>query len=164
MSLSKFGTLENVRTTHSSITDFSANTQTLDLYKSTYSSPYFDFVSKDVATNQQAASSTACNVNGYACLQAISEPLYSLFQNLGEGSLPFLDFGNKVFQSGAGFEDEPLELKAMSAHQIAEQLHNPDSAVAKAEVGEANYFISAICKMTDNQPDSICAGALVPKK
>jgi hypothetical protein len=46
----------------------------------------------------------------------------------------------------------------------SERLSDPDGVVAKAEVGEANYFVSAICEMTGNQPASICAEAVAPNK
>jgi Domain of unknown function (DUF929) len=158
MALSKFGTFKGVGTTFSSPTDFAPDTATLDFYRSTYSSPYLDFSSYDLSTDQQV--STGCNVNGYACLQTnYSSYDFHLFQTLGAGSMPFLDFGNKLFQDGAGFEDEPLALSGLAPVQVAEQLSNPQGPIAKAEVGEANYFVAAICKMTGDMPVSACSAS-----
>ena len=44
--------------------------------------------------------------------------------------------------------------------QIASDLKNPDSAVAKAIDGTANYITAAICKMTGNQPASACTSTV----
>ena len=43
---------------------------------------------------------------------------------------------------------------------IATDLHNPNSPVAKAVLGTANYFTAAICKMTGNQPASACTSTV----
>jgi thiol-disulfide isomerase/thioredoxin len=164
MALSKFGTFDGVGTTFSSTTDFAPDTPTLDLYRASYFNPYLKFVPYDVATDKQAKTSTACNVNGYACLQTVPGSVYSLFQQVGDGSMPFLDFANDLYQSGAGFQNEPLALAALAPEQVAERLYDPANPTAKAEVGEANYFVSAICKMTGDQPASVCASTIVAKK
>jgi Domain of unknown function (DUF929) len=162
MALSKFGTFTGLRTTFSSTSDFAPDTATFTFSSATYTSQYLAFKPFELATNQQASSSTACNVNGYACLdQNYTNAEYSLFQNLGGGSFPFMDFGNKVMQSGAGFENQPLALQGLDADQVASQLYNPKGAVAKAEVGSANFLTAAICIMTGNQPSSVCSTALV---
>jgi thiol-disulfide isomerase/thioredoxin len=164
MALSKFGRFDGVGTTFSSTTDFAPDTPTLDLYESSYFSPYLTFVSYDLASNKQAKTSATCNVNGYACLQTVPGSVNLLFQQLGGGSMPFLDFGNDLYQSGAGFENEPLALAALTPQQVAERLYDPDSPTTKAEVGEANYFVSAVCKMTGDQPSSVCSSRIVNKK
>jgi hypothetical protein len=166
MALSKFGTFTGLKTTFSSTSDFAPDTATFTFSSATYTSKYLAFKPFELATNQQAASSTACNVNGYACLDTnYTNAEYSLFQNLGpatsRGSFPFMDFGNKLLQSGAGFEDQPLALAGLTADQVASQLYNPKGAVAQAEIGSANYLTAALCVMTGDQPASVCSTPFV---
>jgi hypothetical protein len=161
MALSKFGTFSGLRTTFSSTSDFAPDTATFTFSKATYTSKYLAFKPFELATNQPAASG-ACNVNTYACLDTnYTNAEYNLFQNLGGGSFPFMDFGNKVMQSGAGFENQPLALAGLTADQVASQLYDAKGAVAKAEVGSANFLTAAICIMTGNQPASVCSTSFV---
>ena len=51
-------------------------------------------------------------------------------------------------------------LAGLSWSTIAADLSNPNSAVAKAVDGTANYITAAICKMTGNQPASACTPAV----
>ena len=56
-------------------------------------------------------------------------------------------------------------LAGLSWSTIAADLHNPNSPVAQAVDGTANYITAAICKMTGNQPASACtADRQVPGK
>ena len=166
MALSKFGTFSGLRTTYSSATDFAPDTPTFSFHGSTYTSKYLVFQPYELATNTPAASSTACNVNGYACLDTPPTADVNLLENKAiagsdAGSFPFLDFGNKLFQAGAAFENAPLALQGYTYDQIAAALSNPSSPIAQAEVGEANYLTGAICAMTGNQPSSVCSAAYV---
>jgi hypothetical protein len=161
MALSKFGTFSGLRTTFSSPTDFAPDTATFSFYQSTYKSPYLAFQPYEMATNQPAASG-ACEINDYSCLQTnYSSYDNDLLTNLGGGSFPFMDFGNKLYQSGAGFENQPLALSGLTATTIATDLHNPKSAVAQAEDGSANYLTAALCEMDGNQPSSVCSASYI---
>jgi hypothetical protein len=44
--------------------------------------------------------------------------------------------------------------------QIASDLHNANSPLAKAVNGTANYITAAICKLTGNQPASACTATV----
>jgi len=166
MALSRFGAFSDLRLTASSATDFAPNTQTLSFYGAKYSSPYFRFESYDIATNEPAASDAKCNVYGHSCLEALPAVDDAIWQSKalggGEGSLPFMYFGGKLFQFG-DFPDEPLLLAGLTRMQIATELHDPSSPVAQAEVGEANYFTAAICQMTGGRPSAVCSTAVVRK-
>ncbi len=70
------------------------------------------------------------------------------------GSIPFLDFGNKYVSIGASYNPEVLA--GLSWSTIAADLSNPNSPVAKAVDGTANYLTAAICSMTGNQPAAAC--------
>ena len=47
-------------------------------------------------------------------------------------------------------------LKGLTWAQIAADLHDPSSPVAKAVLGTANYMTAAICELTGDQPASAC--------
>ena len=47
-------------------------------------------------------------------------------------------------------------LSGLTWAQIAADLHDPTSAVAKAVLGTANFVTAAICSLTGNQPASAC--------
>jgi len=51
-------------------------------------------------------------------------------------------------------------LSGLKWDQIASDLNNPDSPVAKAINGTANHITAAICKMTGNQPASACTATV----
>jgi hypothetical protein len=114
-----------------------------------------------VATNEPAATGAACNVNGYACLDSITNTEGNLWQKLGSGSFPFMDFGNTVMQAGAGYSNQPLVLQGLTTGEIAAQLTDPSSAIAQAEDGSANYVTAGICAMTGNSPSNVCSAPYV---
>jgi hypothetical protein len=161
MALSKFGTFSGLKLTNSSVSDFAPDTATFSFYQSTYTSKYLAFRPYELATNQPAATGATCNVNGYACLATPPAADDTLLSSVGGGSFPFMDFGNKSMQAGAGFENQPLAMAGMTAAQIAPLLSQPTSAVAQAEDGSANYLTGAICAMTGNQPANVCSAPYV---
>ncbi len=166
MALSKFGTFSGLKTTYSSATDFAADTPTFSFYGSTYQSNYLVFKPYELATNQPAASGASCNLNGYACLMTAPQSYLNLLESkaiagTAAGSFPFMDFGNKLYQAGAGFEDQPLALQGYTYSGVASQLYDATSPIAQAEVGSANYITAAICAITDNQPGSVCSASYV---
>jgi len=161
MALSKFGTFSGLRITHSSVTDFAPNTATFTFARSSYKSKYVSFQPYEVASNSPAASTAKCNVNGYACLDIPPAAEANLFESLGGGSFPFIDFANMIVQVGAGFGDQPLVLAGLDASQIAQKLHDPGSPVAQAEDGSANYITAAICTMTGEAPSTVCSAPYV---
>jgi thiol-disulfide isomerase/thioredoxin len=164
MALSKFGTFSGLTPIYSSSSDFAPDTPSFTFYKSSYKSKYVVFEPYEVATNQPAKSASACNINGYACLQTkLPATVVSLFEGIGDGSFPFIDFGNKSLQTGAGFEDQPLLLAGLTQSQVATQLYNSKSAVAQAEDGSANYLTAAVCATTGNKPAAVCSAPYVKK-
>ena len=51
-------------------------------------------------------------------------------------------------------------LSGLSWATIASDLHNPNSSVAKAVLGTANYITAAICQATNNAPASACTSTV----
>ena len=65
------------------------------------------------------------------------------------GAVPFLDIGNQYILAGAQYN--PQVLAGLSTAQIASQLRNPSSPVAKAIDGSASVIIAAISHVLHNQ-------------
>ncbi len=153
VALSRFGTFSNLSGTSSASGDVYPSTQTLSFYGSTYSSPYLDFQSVEEATNQQVG-------NTYQALQSPTAAESALLASYdSQGSIPFLDIGNKFVITGASYS--PQVLQGLSRTQIADQLKDPSSAVAQSIDGTANNITAAICSVTGNQPTSVCTSPAI---
>jgi hypothetical protein len=157
VALSRFGTFSGLRTVHSSSTDIPANIPTWTFYKSSYASKYLSFVPVETLTNVPDPNSSA----GYTALQSTTAAQQALMNSYDtQGSIPFVDIGNKYVQVGnpAGFGPETLSGQSWS--QIAAALKQPSSPIAQGVDGAANYITAAICKVTGNQPASACTPAV----
>ena len=157
VALSRFGTFKGLTTVHSAVANGAGNaepdpdTPTWTFLHATYSSPYLTFTPVEIQTNIPDPSTGT-----YTALQtptAAEQALITKYDGSG-GSIPFIDFGNKYVISGVSYD--PGVLDGLSWATIANDLSNPNSPVAKAVDGTANYITAAICKMTGNQPASAC--------
>jgi hypothetical protein len=161
VALSRFGTFSGLSTVHSSSSDVDPNTSTWTFYKSTYTSQYLTFTSVELTTNVPDSHSSS----GYVTLQTPTAAQQALLTKYDAspyttqpGAIPFIDFGNKYVSVGTPYD--PGVLAGLSWSTIATDLSNPNSAVAKAVDGTANYITAAICKMTGNQPASACTSTI----
>jgi thiol-disulfide isomerase/thioredoxin len=170
VALSRFGTFNGLTTIHSAARNGAGsaepypNTPTFTFAHATYSSPYLTFMPVELNTNIPDPSN-----GGYTTLQtptAAQQALMTKWDNQPyipssepAGSIPFIYFGGKSMIVGTS-QSQNGALSGLNWNQIAADLHNPNSAVAKAELGEANYITAAICQMTGNQPASACTSAV----
>jgi thiol-disulfide isomerase/thioredoxin len=162
VALSRFGTFSGLSTVHSAVADGAGqkepfgNTATWTFYKSSYTSQYLTFTPVETQTN------IPDKANGfYTPLQTLTpaqQALLNKYDAASQGAIPFIDFGNKYMISGASYS--PAVLAGLSWSKIAADLHDPNTAVAKAVNGTANYITAAICKMTGNQPASACTATV----
>ena len=93
----------------------------------------------------------------YTTLQtptAAEQALLDKYDAAEQGAIPFIDYGNKYVSVGASYN--PGVLSGLTWAEIAADLHNPASPVAKSVLGVANYATAAICGLTDDQPASAC--------
>jgi thiol-disulfide isomerase/thioredoxin len=148
IALSRFGTFSGLATTSSSSKDVYANTATFTFRNATYTSEYIDFraVETSDSDNKPLQSPTAAE-----------QELLTKY-NAG-GGIPFIDFGNRYAMSGATYS--PDVLGGESWKPIADALQDSSSSQAKAIVGSANLLTAAICKMTSDQPASVCSSAMI---
>jgi len=157
VALSRFGTFTGLSTVHSAVANGAGtaepdpDTPTWTFAHASYSSPYLAFTPVEIQTNIPDPSTGT-----YTLLQkptSAQQALVNKYDGSG-GSIPFIDFGNHYVITGVSYD--PAVLAGLSWATVAADLSNPNSAVAKAVDGTANYITAAICKMTGNQPASAC--------
>jgi thiol-disulfide isomerase/thioredoxin len=148
VALSRFGTFGPLKGIHSSSTDVYPNTATLSFYKASYTSKYLVFTPVETE-----------NIS-HNLLQkptAAQQALWTKYDPPGD-TFPFINIGNRYIASTTY---DPQVLQGLSWRQIAADLHNPSSAVAKGAAGSANLFTAAICNITGNAPANVCTTAPV---
>jgi hypothetical protein len=156
VALSRFGTFSGLAAIRSAAMDGAGhaepypNTPTWTFVNAHFTSTYLTFTSVELNTNIPDPST-----GGYTTLQTpTAEQQALLTQYDTNGSIPFINYGNKYMSVGASYD--PAVLKDLTWNQIATALHNPGSPVARAALGAANYMTAAICVLTGNQPASAC--------
>ncbi len=150
VALSKFGSFNpSPGRIHSATLD--GNVPTLTFYGTTYSSPYLTFTPVEVYTNKPSA-------NGYTTLQVPTRAQLDLWQNVGGGTFPFLDFGGKRALVGAQYSFAPLQNLPFSA--VAAQVGNNSTAIGADIDASASALIKTICgSLSHNRPADVCSGA-----
>jgi hypothetical protein len=147
VALNRFGTFSPLRGVHSSATDVYPNTATLTFYRAAYTSKYLVF---SAIENQ--------DIN-HNLLQKPTPAQQAIWNKYDPSNgYPFINFGNRYI---AGTTYDPQVLHGLTWSQIATDLHNPTSPVAKGVNGSANMFTAAICRLTGNAPANVCTAAPV---
>ncbi|HEV3381793.1 MAG TPA: DUF929 family protein [Trebonia sp.] len=162
VALSRFGTFTGLQTTHSAAADGAGtaepypNTATWTFAHSTFTSDYLTFSPVEIETNVPDKATGA-----YTTLQTptkAQQALVNKYDAAYQDAIPFIDIGNKYLSVGASYD--PSVLSGLTWSQIATDLHNPDSPVAKSVLGGANYLTAAICGLTNDQPASACTATV----
>ena len=157
VALSRFGTFTGLGQTASAAQDVFPSTPTLTFHGSSYSSPTIAVTGVETQSNQIA--------NGdYAPLDTLSATDQQTFSTYNKppyvstsGSIPFVDIGGKYLISGASYS--PQLLQGKTHQQVATDLADPSSDIAKAVDGTANVITAAICKSTGDRPAAVCSSA-----
>lgn len=149
VALSRFGTFSGLATTSSSSTDVYPNTPTFTFHNSSYTSQYVDFVAVETQDRNQKALESPTPAQ---------QALVTSFDSAG--SIPFVDLGNRYAIVGASYNN-PGILSGMSWQAVADAVLQPDSEQAKAILGAANLITASICRLTADQPASVCSGAAI---
>jgi hypothetical protein len=162
VALSRFGTFSGLTTIRSAARNGGGqaepfpNTPTWTFYKSTYTSTYLTFTPVEEYTNIPDPST-----GGYTTLMNLTaeqQALITKYDAANQGAIPFIDYGNRYISVGASYD--PNVLKGLTWAQIAADLHDPSSPVAKGVLGTANFATAALCVLTGNQPASACTPAV----
>ena len=162
VALSRFGSFSGLAPIRSAAADGAGNaepfplTPTWTFAKSAYTSNYLTFTPVEGYTNIPDKST-----GFYKPLQtptAAQVALLNKYDAAQQGSIPFIDYGNKFVSIGASYN--PAVLSGLTWAQIANDLHNPSSPVAQAVLGVANYSTAAVCALTHDQPASACTAVV----
>ena len=160
--LSRFGTFTGLAAVRSAARNGAGSaepypsTPTWTFAKATYSSSYLTFTPVEMNTSIPDKAT-----GGYTALQAptaAQQALIDKYDAAYQGAIPFIDYGNKYLSVGASYD--PSVLKGLAWAQIAADLHDPASPVAKAVLGTANYMTAAICDLTSDQPATACTATV----
>jgi hypothetical protein len=148
IALSRFGTLSNLETTYSAANDTAGpNTPTLDFLHATYKSDYIDFTGIEYEDGAGKVIAT------------LTPQQASLFQSVGGGAFPFIDFGGKWAQTGASYPTATLA--GLTPDAVAGQLTNGSSKIGSTIQAAAAIFTSNICSMDGGKPASVCGSTAV---
>jgi hypothetical protein len=148
VALSHFGTWSGLGSTRSSATDVYPNTATLSFRTARYTSPDLTLRTTEL-TNNIGRPLQAQTPLDTRLIDTYDVPPYVNSADQS-GAVPFLDIANHDILAGAQYN--PQVLAGLSAAQIASQLSNPHSPVAKAIDGSANVIIAAINQVLRHQP------------
>jgi hypothetical protein len=147
VALSHFGTWSHLGATRSAATDVYPNTATLSFRTASYHSPHLTLRTTELTDNrghrlQPFTPLDTTLIHGYDVPPYVNSADQS-------GAVPFLDIGNHYILAGAQYN--PQILAGLSQAQIASQLRNPASPVAKAIDGSADAIIAAVNNVLHHQ-------------
>ena len=147
VALSHFGTWSHLGATRSSATDVFPNTATLSFRTASYRSSHLTLRTTELTDNrghrlQPLTPLDTTLIHGYDVPPYVNSADQS-------GAVPFLDIGNRYILAGAQYN--PQILAGLSQTQIASQLRNPASPVAKAIDGSADAIIAAVNNVLHHQ-------------
>lgn len=150
IALMRFGNFSELTYMESNPTDVYPNTATFSFTNYTYSSNLLYFSGVEVYDRAEKP----FNVT----LSPADQSVYSTYDTNG---IPFMDFENVSIQSGANIS--PQIIKGYTWNQVLADLGNPNSVVAQAIIGNANYYTAQICKnnQTLNETATACKQSYV---
>ena len=148
IALSRFGTFSGLVATSSSSSIEYPNTPTFTFRSATYTSQYVDF---------RGVESSDRDRNPLQSPTAAEDQLFQKYDT--QGTIPFVDLGNRYAFVGSMYLPDVLAGKTWQS--VANDLQDPSSAQAKAIIGSANLLTAAICKMTSDQPATVCSSATI---
>jgi thiol-disulfide isomerase/thioredoxin len=152
VALSRFGTFQGLTGIHSAGgQEVYPHTPTLNFYKSSYASKYLTFTPVEQETVSEKPLEKTSAAQNALITKYDSPPYVSASER---GAIPFIDFGGKYFVHGSQYD--PQLLSGQTWAQVAAALKDPSNAVAKGADGAANMITATICKVTSNQPSSVC--------
>jgi Domain of unknown function (DUF929) len=147
VALSHFGTWSHVGATRSAATDVFPNTATLSFRTASYRSAHLTLRTTELADNRGHRLQPLTPLDT-TLIHRYDVPPYVNSADQS-GAVPFLDIGNRYILAGAQYN--PQILAGLSQAQIASQLANPASPIAKAIDGSANLIIAAIDNVLHHQ-------------
>lgn len=141
--LSRVGAFHGLTLSRSSSTDAYANTPTLSFRDVGYTSDLIELSAVETADSEGRP---------IAAMTAVQSAAMS--RSNPRGSIPFLSIADRSVAVGSGYRPDVLTGRTWS--EIAEQLHDPSTPIARAVLGNANWITAAICRQTGGRPAAVC--------
>ncbi|MGH7722127.1 MAG: DUF929 family protein [Candidatus Dormibacteria bacterium] len=148
--LSRFGEWSGLHLMTSSSTDVYPDTSTFTFAGSSFTSSQLSFAAVETETRDRQP------------LQALTPAQQQVFSTYDappytstRGGIPFLDFGGRYVSISSGFTPEVLT--GMSWQQVADTVGSSSAPQARAILGNANWITAGLCRMTGDQPGSVCS-------
>jgi hypothetical protein len=154
IALDRFGSFTGVKLMKSSSGDAFPNTATFTFRNATYTSKYIVFN----ATETQDRSQGTLDTPPTEALDAFTAYDTAPYTNQ-QGGIPFVSYANQYVTTAGPFT--PTMMANLTWQQVADQLNDPNSAVAKNIIGAANEQTAVICKLTNNQPTNVCSAKYI---
>lgn len=148
VALSHFGTWSHLGVTRSSATDVFPGTATLSFRTASYRSSRLTLRTTGLTDNRGRPLQSLTALDS-TLIHRYDVPPYVNSADQS-GAVPFLDIGDRYILAGAQYD--PQVLAGLSQTQIASQLRNPGSPVARAIDGSANVIIAAVEHVLHHQP------------
>jgi thiol-disulfide isomerase/thioredoxin len=156
VALSRFGSFSGLKLIHSSSSDVYPNTPTLTFAHATYTSKYVDFSPVEMYGLKNNGIIFQKPTSAESALMAKYDAA-PYVPSADASSFPFVDIGDQYLVIGAQYI--PSTLAGLSWSEVASDVRDPSSAVAKGIDGAANSITAAICKITKNAPAAVCNSA-----
>jgi Domain of unknown function (DUF929) len=162
VALSRFGTFTGLATIRSAAHNGAGDaepypsTATWTFANASYASSYLTFTPVEEFTNIPDPST-----GGYTTLMtptAEQQALLEKYDAANNGPIPFIDYANRFKSVGASYD--PGVLQGLTWSQIAADLHEPATQVAKSVLGVANYMTAVLCRLTDDKPATACTATV----
>jgi Domain of unknown function (DUF929) len=140
VALSHFGTWSQLGVTRSAANDVFPDTATLSFRTARYRSAELTLLTTELTDNAGHPLQAQTQLDA-SLISSFDVPPYVNSADQS-GAVPFLDIANQYILAGAQYD--PQVLAGLSAAQIASQLGDPSSPVARAIDGSAQVIIAAI--------------------
>jgi hypothetical protein len=150
VALSHFGTWSQLGVTRSAANDVFPDTATLSFRTAHYRSAELTLLTTELTDSAGHPLQAQTSLDA-SLIRSFDVPPYVNSADQS-GAVPFLDIGNQYILAGAQYD--PQVLAGLSATQIASQLGNPASPVARAIDGSAQVIIAAINQVLHQHPTS----------
>ncbi|MCH1772234.1 MULTISPECIES: DUF929 family protein [Metallosphaera] len=141
IALDRFGNVSGLRYMESSSTDIYPNVLTFTLENLSYKSQYISVLAYEFQDRNHQP------------LQGVPSNIYQLWQQLGNGSIPFIDVAGIYYQVGT--TNNPALLQMKNWTYVLDQLH-AENLISYQIFSSANLLTAEICLSDGNQPSHVC--------
>ncbi len=157
VALSRFGQFTSLHNMQSAQQSVFSDLQTFSFVGSAYTSRYVAFTGVELYSGAANAEGAFTRIATLTPMQASLVARYGTGPTNGSGpaSYPFVDIGNTMVTSTAGFT--PAIIVGQSQSAIVGALSQPDDPIGEAIVSSANYLTAGICLATGQQPQPVCS-------